>query len=69
MALLDNLPKFARWIRPAKAKFEGTNYGASWIHWEPPKIRENDGRLRTPVDEDNKEVVAKRRRDMIRGKW
>lgn len=58
-----------QWYRGAKAKYSGTNYGPSWIHWEAPKIRNNDRQLITPVDDNNKELDTKRKHDLIRGKF
>jgi hypothetical protein len=68
--LINNLPKFAKWIRPAKAKNEGTNvYSPHFVHWEPPKIRSNDRRLLTPSDHSERDYEEKLKFDLIRGKF
>jgi hypothetical protein len=67
--LINNLPKFARWMRPAKAKSEGSSLGQKFIHWEPPKIRSNDRRLLTPSDHTEHDYEEKLKFDLIRGKF
>lgn len=69
MALLNNLPKFAKWLRPAKAKQEGSALGQKFIHWEPPRIRSNDRRLLTPSDYGERDYERQRTIDLIRGKF
>lgn len=69
MALIKPNGTVVKWLRAGKARSEGTNYGPSWIHWEPPVLRTNDRRLITPVDEDNKALEVKKMHDLIRGKF
>ena len=67
--LLNNPPKFARWLRPTKAKNEGSSLGPKFVHWEPPKIRSNDRSLITPSDDGESNYEEKRKHDLVRGKF
>jgi hypothetical protein len=70
MALLrPNGQVIAKWFKGAKAKSEGSALGPKFIHWEPPKIRDNDRRLITPSDVGEHEYEEKRKFDLIRGKF
>jgi len=67
--LINNLPKFAKWIRGAKAKQEGSALGARFVHWEPPKIRSNDRSLLTPSDHTEHDYEERHKFELIRGKF